>query len=606
MVGDRHNPQYHRVLSSAPRVAHVAVPAKHVVHHVAPVQQTVVNNTTISKVQAQPAVQQVAVQSQPQQVQQVQQAQPMQPQNPPVAPKFHPVIEERSPIIHMEDLFNIPSKPAQKVAAPVQNAGQTKVVQEAIHAVQVAQPVQPVQVAQSVAQPVQPIQYTQPVQRVQYTQGTQPQQQIVQQQAVQQQQQPQPTTAIVQAQPQLPQVQEPQPSTILPYIDAQTYSPFTPISKAVGGEVKKESGHITKFAKHIAGGATKTAKHVHKLAKHLTGKKKSAAQTAVQAATSLASQFTPGVSPSAFLSPASGDDSIFQSVAPAPRVNVTEQVLASATSQQPTVRETPNMPTTVDSYGAVAIADDGFLGKLSRLSNTKITFSINIKKKQVFAILRTILILTILAISGYLAWDTWMTNREAHEMFSSPTSTLSINSIAAVDADNPDALDTTSVSNQAITTHSVPADQPRYISIPAIGVKNARVFSVGVNSDGNIDVPKNVNDAAWYDGSAKPGQNGAVFIDGHTSFSRSYKGIFDDLGKLNVDDKITIERGDGKSFTYKIVNKETKPRSEVDMNKALNVQGGAAQGLTLMTCAGRYDYRSGSASDRLIIYAVLE
>ena len=533
MVSDRRSQQYDRTLKPVSRSVSLSVPAKHIVRP-APVQPTVVKESSIAVKQPQP----VAVQ--------------------PAPVAFHPVVEEpKSPIIHMEDLFDVPAKPAPAVTtvAPVAAVAAPVVKTEPVKTVQVAPKVETTELAR---QPEQPV-----------------------------------AVAAV----------APQPSVVLPYIDTGSYSPFTPTSAIVGGEVKKEEKHVVKLAKHVAKGTTKTIKHVGKIAKKIKDKKKTASQK--QPTAPVVSQFTPGVSPTAFLS--SNDNFVAQPV-PAPHVNVTEQVLASATetSAAPVANETPAMPTLVDNYGGVAIADDGFFGKLNRLSNTKITFSVNIKKKQIFGILRTILILTILAISGYLAWDTWMTNREAQEMFSNPTSSLSINSIAAIDPDNPDSLDTTSVSNQAIVSHNVPADQPRYISIPSIGINGARVFSVGVNSNGNIDVPKNVNDTAWYDGSAKPGQNGAVFINGHTSFSRSYRGIFDDLVKIEIGDKITIERGDGKSFTYKVVAKETNPRADVNMNKALNVQDGAIQGLTLMTCTGSYDYRAGGASDRLIVYAVLE
>jgi LPXTG-site transpeptidase (sortase) family protein len=131
-------------------------------------------------------------------------------------------------------------------------------------------------------------------------------------------------------------------------------------------------------------------------------------------------------------------------------------------------------------------------------------------------------------------------------------------------------------------------------------------MSVGITNDGNIDAPKNVNDAGWYDGSAKPGQDGAVFIDGHTSFSSSFKAVFNDLPKLKEGDKIIIERGDGKKFTYTVAKNENVARTDVDMKKALSSYGDSKQSLTLMTCTGKYDYQARTADSRGIIYATLD
>lgn len=573
----RQNPTYNRTLSKVSRDGRLAVPTQHTQRKIQQSMQQAQpvfapqNADDIKLSSAAPVVQAASPQSQKPVTTQSSTPQP--------APaKFRPVVEEpKSPIIHMEDLFKMPA------AEPVDQEPDE-------------QPEQ-LQQDQSNDQPGQSDQIS-----------DQPSEPDLQQSQLQEA-----TTLETQQIPQ--QLAVPPVDIDIPYVDPLGFSPFMPNTTAIAGDVQKKEDRLKK---NIGKAVKKTAAKVSKIASHpkkalksvkskITGKKtkKSAA---------IQNSLSPVVMPTyetdaafaSFLQPAMAQNPIFDaSYAQPQQSNVTEQVLTSASEiTQPEPTSTPT-PTTVNNYGAVAIAtDNGFLNKLSRLSETKITFSVNINKKHVFAIIRTILIVAILTISGYLAYDTWMTNREAQEMFfNKPISSLSINSIATAQEES---LDTATVSNQAVSAHTAPADQPRYISIPAININNARVLSVGVNSDGNIDVPKNVNDTAWYDGSAKPGQDGAVFIDGHTSFSRSFTAIFDNLPKLNIGDTITIERGDGKKFTYKIVDKETISRDRVDMNKALSVQGDAKQGLTLMTCTGKYNYATGGAQDRLIIYAVLE
>ena len=254
--------------------------------------------------------------------------------------------------------------------------------------------------------------------------------------------------------------------------------------------------------------------------------------------------------------------------------------------------------TGIDQSGVAAIPQDNLFRKLA---SAKITISFKFNKKRFFTVLRYLAIVVIVAASGYLAWDTYMTNQAVKDSFNG-SSAASAMSIAGT---NPATADQTAISREDKAAYIVPADQPRYIDIPAINV-NARVMSVGVNSKGNIDTPANLNDTAWYDGSAKPGQAGQVFIDGHTSFSNTINAAFNRLPELKQGDLITIELGNGTKINYRVSSVETVDADKVDMGKALNPPEGATKGLTLMTCTGTFDYRSQTADQRLIVYAVQE
>lgn len=251
-----------------------------------------------------------------------------------------------------------------------------------------------------------------------------------------------------------------------------------------------------------------------------------------------------------------------------------------------------------DGVGTAAVArpDNAF----SRLAGAKVTLSFNLNKKRFFNFLRYATVALIIVASGYLAWDTYTTNR-------SVKSSLNGNSATAmsISGTNPATAEQTAVSQEQRAAYTVPADQPRYIYIPVLGV-NARVMSVGVNSRGSIDTPSNLNDTAWYDGSAKPGQEGQVFIDGHTSFNRHLNAAFNNLPKLKANDQVVIEKGNGEKVSYRVVSTKTVETSKVDMGEALNPPAGAKKGLTLMTCTGTFNYRNQTADKRFIVYAVQE
>ncbi len=287
-------------------------------------------------------------------------------------------------------------------------------------------------------------------------------------------------------------------------------------------------------------------------------------------------------------------------MATAATTGATSVTRATNTAAHTAHKATPNItkaaPFSIASDGAAVIAQPNFF---DRIVNTKIAFSFKFNRARTMMIVRYVAIAIVLGASAYLAWDTYNTNRGVQSSFESPAQAMSIAGV------NPATADQTAVSNNDRQAYTVAADLPRIINIPAINV-TARVRTVGVNSRGDIDTPKNLNDTAWYDGSSKPNQEGQVFIDGHTSFSRNIAAAFNDLNKVRDGDQIFIETGNGAKFRYRVTGVETVDANKVDMGKVLNTQDGAHKGLTLMTCTGTFNYRTQTADKRLIVYAVQE
>lgn len=146
-------------------------------------------------------------------------------------------------------------------------------------------------------------------------------------------------------------------------------------------------------------------------------------------------------------------------------------------------------------------------------------------------------------------------------------------------------------------------DEPKRIKIPSLGV-NARILKMGVMPNGEIKTPANIYDAGWLETTAKPGEYGAMFIDGHVH-GPSKPGVFYNIKKLQPGDKIQIERGDGQVFTYSVVKTETYSKDNVDMVAALNTAVPGKPGLNLMTCDGRYHPEYGY-DHRVVVFAVLD
>ncbi len=94
-------------------------------------------------------------------------------------------------------------------------------------------------------------------------------------------------------------------------------------------------------------------------------------------------------------------------------------------------------------------------------------------------------------------------------------------------------------SSQDVTNYSVPPNDPKFISIPAINVNDTRVIQLGLLKSGAIATPDNIYDTGWYQGSSQPGESGAMFIFGHVS-SWTADGVFYNLKKLKAGDKVTV------------------------------------------------------------------
>ena len=170
-------------------------------------------------------------------------------------------------------------------------------------------------------------------------------------------------------------------------------------------------------------------------------------------------------------------------------------------------------------------------------------------------------------------------------------------------------MDDEELSDEEITEtqkkeYTVPADQPRYMSIPKLGISRARVISMGLNSKGQMLSPRSIYDVAWYNKSAKPGTGGTSIFDGHSGVG-SEKGIFKNLGKLVAGDEISIEMGDGRVFNYRVydnlvikledANKKMKTLQESPVN--------GTESISIITCTGEYSLKQRTYLSRVFLRA---
>jgi len=204
----------------------------------------------------------------------------------------------------------------------------------------------------------------------------------------------------------------------------------------------------------------------------------------------------------------------------------------------------------------------------------------------------------ILASTGYLSIDTFITNQRVKDVVA--TSNGASGGGAASAALFDEGQDETEVTEKAVTKYVVAADMPRMLTIEKLGIKS-RILPMSVNADGSIQAPINIFDSGWYGGSAKPGEKGAAFIDAHAS-GPTRQGLFAYLDTLVAGDTMSIERGDGTVLKYRVVHTETVPLEGLKMHNILQPYSGVSEGLNLMTCKGEWIEDQKTYDQRAVVY----
>jgi LPXTG-site transpeptidase (sortase) family protein len=156
----------------------------------------------------------------------------------------------------------------------------------------------------------------------------------------------------------------------------------------------------------------------------------------------------------------------------------------------------------------------------------------------------------------------------------------------------------------AVNGYTVAPLLARYLDIPKLGV-HARVRPLGIKNDNTLKAPTNGYDVGWYDASSRPGENGAMLIDGHSNVLGK-SAVFAHLGKLAAGDVIKVTRGDSVVLTYTVRTVQTVDDDKVDMGSLLVSADTAKPGLNLITCAGDVIPGTLHLDKRTLVRAVLE
>ncbi len=143
---------------------------------------------------------------------------------------------------------------------------------------------------------------------------------------------------------------------------------------------------------------------------------------------------------------------------------------------------------------------------------------------------------------------------------------------------------------------------PVRIEIPSIQVQ-AVIEKVGLDSKGNMDVPKEDENVGWYELGYKPGEEGSAVVAGHFDTKTGDPAVFYSLSKVQPNDEIIITDETQTTHRYLIQNAQIYNFDEVPLEE---IFASSKPVLRLITCDGVYDGVTNDYSKRLIVTAILQ
>jgi len=136
------------------------------------------------------------------------------------------------------------------------------------------------------------------------------------------------------------------------------------------------------------------------------------------------------------------------------------------------------------------------------------------------------------------------------------------------------------------------------LKIPKLNI-DAKIESVGLTSNGNMDVPKGPDEVAWFSLGTQIGETGSAVLAGHTNWKNNQKAVFDDLDKLKKGDKIFIENTNGKIISF-VVREIRIYKADAYAPEVFTSTTGTH--LNLITCTGDWDKITKSSTERLVVF----
>jgi hypothetical protein len=157
------------------------------------------------------------------------------------------------------------------------------------------------------------------------------------------------------------------------------------------------------------------------------------------------------------------------------------------------------------------------------------------------------------------------------------------------------------IAARVATVVRVPRSGPEELLIPALGI-HIRVGRLGLQPDGEVEVPETTHTVGWFDRGVTPGQVGSAVILGHVD-SYLGPGIFFELKTLKADDLITVILADGTVTRFRVTKVLQFAKTSFPDELVFGSHG--ARSLQLVTCGGPFDESTGHYLANVVVFSHL-
>ena len=173
--------------------------------------------------------------------------------------------------------------------------------------------------------------------------------------------------------------------------------------------------------------------------------------------------------------------------------------------------------------------------------------------------------------------------------------------LSAPDAGPPvsDALPARTTVRPVVADGDPEAPPPRRVRIDRLGVDSPLV-GLRVQPNGELEVPADYAVAGWHRAGVKPGDAGPAVIVGHVD---SFEGpaVFFRLRELQPGERIVVTRTDGSEVSFDVVAVERYAKAQFPTDAVYGATD--TPELRLVTCGGRFDEKTRSYEDNVVVYA---
>jgi len=146
------------------------------------------------------------------------------------------------------------------------------------------------------------------------------------------------------------------------------------------------------------------------------------------------------------------------------------------------------------------------------------------------------------------------------------------------------------------------ASRPVSLRIPAIGV-SVPVGTLGLKTDGTVEVPTDYQSVGWFRLGPTPGQVGSAVVLGHVD-SQQGPAIFFRLRDLRPGDRVDVSLADGAVAHFAVTKVMIYPKDRFPARLVYASHGYSA--LQLVTCGGIFDPKAHSYLSNVVAFTTLE